>query len=410
LKRTKLILLTAGFPFGGHETFLETEIKYLCEGFEQVQILAVDPESESMRSVPENCSVTALHTRKGVQQKLKALAGIYDPRVGQELKIIRSVYGLKLNKGILSTLLVSLQRAKDLEQQIIPFIEKESETVLYSYWCDDSALALSLLSEKRKDLKTVCRIHRWDVYFDQSAVGYLPFRHYITTHLNTIFSISQDGIDHAKRVWKTGKDEKFQLSRLGINNEFPLRQVERDYLLLVSCSNLIPVKRVHLLAEALQHMTSEKIHWVHIGDGPERERIEDLIKHFPSNVSAELKGRIPNSAIYTYYDETRPDLFVNVSASEGVPVSIMEAMSFGIPVLATDVGGNGEIVNEGNGLLIPSNSDSKNIKNILTTFLALNQNAVKIDAYKTWEQKYQASLNYQLFVDQIVRSSKNYEL
>jgi hypothetical protein len=40
--KKKLVLITAGFPFGTHETFLETEINYLCAGFEQVTIVAVD--------------------------------------------------------------------------------------------------------------------------------------------------------------------------------------------------------------------------------------------------------------------------------------------------------------------------------------------------------------------------------
>lgn len=41
-----------------------------------------------------------------------------------------------------------------------------------------------------------------------------------------------------------------------------------------------------------------------------------------------------------------------MSDSEGIPVSIMEAMSFGIPVIARNVGGMSEIVNEENGLLL----------------------------------------------------------
>ena len=47
------------------------------------------------------------------------------------------------------------------------------------------------------------------------------------------------------------------------------------------------------------------------------------------------------------------DLFVNMSLSEGIPVSIMEAISFGIPIIATNVGGNAEIVNDETGVLIP---------------------------------------------------------
>ena len=64
-------------------------------------------------------------------------------------------------------------------------------------------------------------------------------------------------------------------------------------------------------------------------------------------------GAIQNVEVYKYYNEHCADLFINVSSSEGLPVSIMEAISFGIPVIATDVGGTGEIVKNGiSGFLI----------------------------------------------------------
>ena len=48
-------------------------------------------------------------------------------------------------------------------------------------------------------------------------------------------------------------------------------------------------------------------------------------------------------------------MFINLSSSEGIPVSIMEAQSFGIPVIATNVGGSGEIVVSETGVLVDEN-------------------------------------------------------
>jgi glycosyltransferase involved in cell wall biosynthesis len=402
LSRSKLILVTAGFPFGNSETFLETEIKYLCEGFEQVQILSVDPKSETIRTVPANCSVSALHTQSGISKKLKALGGIFDQRTLGEFKIIHRSYGLPLNKGILSTLLISLQRAKDIQQQILPYIENVNETVLYSYWCDDSALALAMLSEERKELKTICRIHRWDVYFDQSAVGYLPFRHYIYDHLSTIYSISEDGINYAKKVWKVS-GEKLKLSRLGIEAQEPLQKRIDGVFTIVSCSNLIPVKRVHLITEAVKELDGQlPLRWVHIGDGPERDRIENLTHGLSSKTKVDLVGRLSNPDVYKLYRELAPDLFINVSSSEGIPVSIMEAMSFGIPVIATDVGGNGEIVNEENGELLPVLIDAVLLRNKILKHQSSDpkkQLVLKEGAYSTWKSFYNAALNYSEFVN-----------
>ena len=71
------------------------------------------------------------------------------------------------------------------------------------------------------------------------------------------------------------------------------------------------------------------------------------------------------------------DLFCNVSEYEGVPISIMEAMAYGIPCLATHVGGVSEIVNCQTGILIEKNSSANQIKNYIVTFLHLSQEKKK---------------------------------
>lgn len=404
MKRTKLILVTSGFPFGGHETFLETEIKYLCKGFDKVQIIAVDPESETLRSVPEICSVNSIYTKSGFAQKISALVGIIDPKTRAELRIIQKTYCISLNKGILSTLLLSLQRAKDIRQQILPYIEKDLKTVIYSYWCDDSALALALLSEERNEFKTVCRIHGWDVYFDRSSLGYLPYRHYIHNQLSAIYSISEDGINYTKNVWNVS-GEKLKLSRLGTEAQNPFPQRTGGIFTLVSCSNLIQVKRVHLIAEAVKELDGQfPLRWVHIGDGPERSKIEQLVSNLSEKTEVRFTGRLPNEEVFKLYRELSPDVFINVSSSEGVPVSIMEAMSFGIPVIATDVGGNAEIVNGTNGFLLSSNCEKQELLGKLDFALRTSKmGSLRKGAFNTWKKDYSATVNYEQFTEMLLK-------
>ena len=80
-----------------------------------------------------------------------------------------------------------------------------------------------------------------------------------------------------------------------------------------------------------------------------------------------LAGKISNSQLLEIYKNIPFDIFINVSENEGVPVSIMEAMSFGMIIIATAVGGTSEIVHNGkNGYLLPQNCSKEQIaeKNI----------------------------------------------
>ena len=67
----------------------------------------------------------------------------------------------------------------------------------------------------------------------------------------------------------------------------------------------------------------------------ERGRLEESIEKLHGNIKVDLMGNLPHEKVMSFYKDYAVNLFVNVSKSEGLPVSIMEAVSFGIPVRAT---------------------------------------------------------------------------
>ncbi|MEZ4890037.1 MAG: glycosyltransferase [Crocinitomicaceae bacterium] len=293
-------------------------------------------------------------------------------------------------------MLISMERASIFAKCISKHELDLSTTVFYSYWCDDTALALALLNKKR-GIKAISRMHRWDVYFNVHAINYLPFRHLIAQYVQ-LFAISKQGIQTAKEVWKV--QQLVQLARLGTNPTFKIEQRTSKMFTIFSCSNVIPLKRVHLIAEALQHIQHIPIRWVHFGDGSELAQLKKQVQTLPPNIEVALRGRVANSEIYSAFATEQPHLFINVSSSEGVPVSIMEAMSFGVPVLATNVGGNSEIVNTQNGCLLHSNPSSTTIADEIKRFCSMTQetyNQYAENAYQTWKSEYNAEKNYTAF-------------
>src|SRR5262249_30156536 len=99
-----------------------------------------------------------------------------------------------------------------------------------------------------------------------------------------------------------------------------------------------------------------------IGEGPEREKIEDLVreKKLENNVLLlGLRKDVPRLL-------PAADLFLLTSVSEGIPLTVIEAMAAGLPVVSTAVGGLAEVVEDGRtGLLAPARDDAALAEKVL---------------------------------------------
>ena len=180
-------------------------------------------------------------------------------------------------------------------------------------------------------------------YFEVSKYHYLPMRKYILSSLDRVYSISSDGLLYTRNLFNS-KLKCLKLSRLGVEKNSFQKADKKTKFLVVSCSNIINVKRVKLIAESIKFIRNQDLTWIHFGDGPLKESLLEYCENnFNSNLNFRFQGRVSNKEILNFYRQNYIDLFINLSSSEGIPVSIMEAMSFGIPVIATNVGGTSEI-------------------------------------------------------------------
>ena len=104
------------------------------------------------------------------------------------------------------------------------------------------------------------------------------------------------------------------------------------------------------------------------------------------------------------YNSSDYDLFVNTSKSEGLPVSIMEAQSFSVPVISSSVEGTPEIVNDENGYLLKSDDLVKELVKVIINYsdLSLKQiNNKRKASYVSWKKGYNSKNNYKQFVEEI---------
>ena len=401
----RIYLFTSNFPFGTNETFLETEIEYLSNHFYEVILVSFDIESYISRILPDNVRTLRVRYELNKFEKIMSIRYLFSVKIWFELLHVIRNYERPMSFGILKTVFFSFTNAKRLVTSFRKLGIINHNSIYYSYWSNDCSVALSLLKDYSLISKAISRAHGWDVYFEQSKYNYLPFRNYILTHLDRLYVISDAGKNYIQNKWKSKFHEKVFVSRLGVGMNQLTKINNRKILSIVSCSNVIPLKRLDLLAHTLSLIKDTSIKWVHFGDGILMETIQQLCtKILSSNVDFEFKGRIDNSKVIEYYCTENPDLFINLSSSEGIPVSIMEAMSVGIPVIATDVGGTSEIVNSKNGFLLSANPKPEGVAQVIhdfNNFSEEDKTNMRNNAFETWNEKYNSEKNYSAFVEDI---------
>ena len=122
-----------------------------------------------------------------------------------------------------------------------------------------------------------------------------------------------------------------------------------------------------------------------------------------NNIAYRLAGFIPLEEIMRFYEENDIDCFITTSSPEGCPVSIQEAMSYGIPIIATAVG---EIPNmiEGNGILLSENPLPEDVQTAIERLCHAGEAeslAMQAKSRALWECKYNAADNAQKFVEEL---------
>lgn len=410
-----LIFFTSEYPYGDKETFIENEFPFLLQKFNKIIIVTNNNDTQPNRIRTNNqVEIIYFPYQLSFVNKLWSIKGVFSKMFWDEINIIKKQYRLKINASILKTLLSSIQKSKNIADHIEHLIKirnlEINKTYIYSYWLNDMAIGAAELKLRDPEIKAFSRAHGGDLYMERQMNNYLPLRSFLVNNLDACYVISDNGKQYLQLQFNVAPN-KIKVSRLGTSNvnlksELPIHSDETVFS-IVSCSNIIPLKRIHLIIEALSVIKDTNIKWVHFGTGSEEVSIKRLANDTltgSSNIQFEFKGSVGNNDLFHYYRTNKINVFINVSEAEGIPVSIMEAMSFGIPCIATNVGGNSEIVNKNNGLLLNTNPSAKEVAQAIEEFIKMNISEYTVysnNAFNTWHNDYNSENNYPDFLNKI---------
>ncbi len=403
--KTILHFYTAEFPFGKSESIIENELPIISKHFNNVFIRPLHLKDNIQREIPQNAILLeSVGNRKNMNSKsifvrhfffiakILCVEFLHCPQKSFFLKRIR-LFNSMLIRAIFdaSTITPSKKATTDKE-------------IYYSYWMNDWALALSVLKAKKRINHFVFRCGGFDIYDERHENNYLPFRYTIYKYCSAIYPNSQNAMDYisSKDYFK----HKVKLTYLGTIDGGINRFDSQSTFTIVSCSSTIPLKRVHLIIDILKNINFD-LNWIHFGGGVSFDEIKEKASVLPSNINYNLKGNTKNKDIIDFYKNNSVNLFITTSETESLPVSIQEAISFGIPIIATNVGGMCEIVNEHTGFLIDKNVEVFKVAELIINFKRSNKNTEEFrkGIRDFWMANFDASKNYEEFFEEIIQYS-----
>jgi glycosyltransferase involved in cell wall biosynthesis len=402
----ELWLFTLRYPYGTGESFLENELPILAEGYHRVRVFPLQV-TEVQRALPANVSVHQVLAAQDVHRALPWGATLLElPRLIRVLAFSwRSAPTVWMFVRQLRVLVSTIRQALHRERVLRSHLSSEppaGDVTLYSYWTSDWATVLGLWRMADPKIRFISRMMGFDLFQHRAPDGWQRLQAFLVAQVDHVYTISDAGLQHMHEHYPLQRS-KFSTSFLATKDHGTAPWTSSTVLRVVSCANLIPLKRVHLLAEALALVPGE-VHWTHFGDGEERGRLEATVKGLPSRIQVDMKGNRPNKEIIEHYRTQPTDVFVHTSSTEGgAPVALQEAASFGIPLIAADAGGVREIVGSRTGVLL---DHGFSIQELATAIHGIRDTQVwnaerRAQVRAAWAERFNADVVYRTLLKEL---------
>lgn len=398
LKNHTLYYLSATYPYGLGESYFELELKVISQKFDQIHIIPAIGSEEIMRFIPSNANVTCFkESGKGFNIKNEFLALRIMFR-----EFIRSRTKLKYlaNWRTQRALFMKANSMADFLDANFNF--KEEGNIFYSLWMNDWALALAILKVRGRIGKFSFRVNGFDIYDERSDLGFIPFRNFIYSKCNKIYTVSHEAkkyIDVKYGMQHKTVTAHFGTEDIGISsvNHLPVFRI-------LSCSRLVPLKNVIQIAKVVANLDFP-VEWMHHGDGPELSRILMITETFPKHIRF-IHSSMTNSHMEALMKqkEFSPDVFISLSTTEGLPVTFINVLSMGVPIISTDVGGCKEVVNEITGVLLAPVENDENVIDAIKYFRKNSEEMIdrRIQIRKFWLENFMDQVRYEEFANHLI--------
>lgn len=392
-----LVLITLSFPYGGitEASFIEPEIAALSGSFERVIIAPSIMQSDPLQiNLPPNVFVSDdLLLPAGILPRLRGLASEGASYVKAVMSGCNPVREISHNAYIGMTV-------EGLRKLIRNHSIDISDTLFYTFWFDFQTAALSEIP----NAKFISRAHGYDIYED--GRGYISryWRKRTLSKMQALYPVCDYSVNYLKTLYPDF-GSKISTRRLGSLQPLGLNPLgDSKGIVCFGCARLSPEKGVIRQVELLMQYASANPHtnviYHHIGGGELMPELLCLKEKAPDNLEIIVHGAVPNAEVHAFMASTHIDFTLLLSESEGLPISICESLSYGIPVIATGICGIPETVAEGGGITLPSETRLDDLAEAVSTILS-NPQKFREEARLNWERNFSSQTLRQNFAKEI---------
>lgn len=186
------------------------------------------------------------------------------------------------------------------------------------------------------------------------SIGFNAFLKWMLRKADVIFALDDDSLS---------KYLKYNQNVVKVNNSIVLpsedysQRKAHNPIRLLFVGRLSQVKRVDAIISAVEDIEEDSILTI-VGDGEERASLESLVK----TDRVVFRGALKPDEVQD--EMIQADILIMNSLHEGKPMTIIEAMSFGLPIITTDVGGISELVSFGENA-VKTDGSAEQIRNAI---------------------------------------------
>jgi colanic acid/amylovoran biosynthesis glycosyltransferase len=363
----KIVYITVHFPFGVREAFVLPEVAELIRQGHEILIIPLRPRGSFEGDLGElfqrRETPSILHRTAHELLKHTIKISPFSPVVlwSAALEIVS-----RFRASLRIAHLFATSRTPTIFLKNIAILPKAlwlSRTArrwganhIHAYWASTPA-SVAMAAAESAGVPWSFTAHRHDIVENnllQQKVSRAAFVRFISKKGLAMAGMLPAELSH-----------KLAVLHIGVQLPSTIAERQQQLPFVVLCpASLILLKGHKHLIEAIRILCARNRTvelWL-AGEGPLRSRLEKQVRHLRLSDRVRFLGKVPHEDLLALYETGTvaavvvPSLDLGEGNHEGIPVSLVEAMAFGVPVVATRTGGIPELLDCGAGLLVDSGS------------------------------------------------------